>query len=93
MIETARRCTKWISGLTPCDPGPGRKGRRTVMGDLVNLNKYRKSRQRQSESRQAAINREKFGKSKAEAARETARRTQEEKALDEKKLDRTVDEE
>src|SRR5258706_5653212 len=34
---------------------------RRTMGDLVNLNKFRKAKQRQTEETQAGINREKFG--------------------------------
>ena len=36
------------------------------MGDLVNLNKFRKAKQHRTDEDQAAINREKFGRTKAE---------------------------
>jgi hypothetical protein len=39
------------------------------MGDVVNLNRYRKQRQRLDEAKQAAENRVKFGRDKAERAK------------------------
>ena len=57
------------------------------MGDLVNLNRYRKSKLRKADDRRAAINREKFGRSKAEAERDGKLRGQAEKSLDDKKLE------
>jgi len=57
------------------------------MGDVVNLNKYRKAKQRESDAREAGINREKFGRNKAHTAQDRLQRRQEEKALDGKKLD------
>jgi hypothetical protein len=57
------------------------------MGDLVNLNRYRKSKLRQAGDRRAAINREKFGRSKADAERDSKLRGQGEKSLDDKKLE------
>ena len=57
------------------------------MGDLVNLNKFRKARQRRADDGQAAINREKFGRTKAETNQGRQAREQDEKALDAKKLE------
>jgi hypothetical protein len=57
------------------------------MGDLVNLNKYRKTKQRRESDRQAAINREKFGRNKAETDRERLLRRQSDQAIEGKKLD------
>jgi hypothetical protein len=57
------------------------------MGDLVNLNKFRKAKQRQAEEDQAAINREKFGRTKAETKQGRRSHEQHEKALDAKKLE------
>jgi hypothetical protein len=57
------------------------------MGDLVNLNKFRKAKQRQSEDVQAGINREKFGRTKAETKLDRRARERDEKALDAKKLE------
>ena len=57
------------------------------MGDLVNLNKYRKTKQRREDDRQAAINREKFGRNKAETDRERQLRRQADQTLEGKKLD------
>ncbi len=56
------------------------------MGDLVNLNKFRKAKQRRVEEDQAAINREKFGRTKAETRQARQTRERAEKALEEKKL-------
>jgi hypothetical protein len=60
---------------------------RHFMGDIVNLNKYRKAKQRDSEAREAEINREKFGRNKAQTTRDRLQRRQEEKALEGKKLE------
>jgi hypothetical protein len=56
------------------------------MGDLVNLNKFRKAKQRRVEEDQAAINREKFGRTKADTKQVRQARERAEKALEEKKL-------
>jgi hypothetical protein len=56
------------------------------MGDLVNLNKFRKAKQGRVDEDQAAINREKFGRTKAEAKQARQARERAEKALEEKKL-------
>lgn len=57
------------------------------MGDLVNLNKFRKAKQRRADEDQAAINREKFGRTKAESKQTRQAREQDDKALDAKKLE------
>ena len=57
------------------------------MGDVVSLNKYRKSRQRATAPRQAAVNRVKFGRSKAETRESQAEADRRRKELDDKKLD------
>ena len=57
------------------------------MGDLVNLNRYRKSKLRKADDRRAAINREKFGRSKAESERDNKLRSRTAKGLDDKKLE------
>ena len=57
------------------------------MGDLVNLNKFRKAKQRQVEEDQAAINREKFGRTKAETILARRLRERAEKTLKDKKLE------
>jgi hypothetical protein len=56
------------------------------MGDLVNLNKFRKAKQRRVEEDQATINREKFGRTKAEAKQDRQARERQDKALDDRKL-------
>ena len=57
------------------------------MGDVVSLNKYRKSKQRAAAPRQAAVNRVKFGRSKAETRDSQAEADRRRKELDDKKLD------
>ncbi|MFO1059874.1 MAG: DUF4169 family protein [Dongiaceae bacterium] len=57
------------------------------MGDLVNLNKYRKERRRESASRQAAANRVKFGRPKAETRQDDAEAERRRRELEDKKLD------
>lgn len=57
------------------------------MGDVVNLNRFRKARNRDEQNRQAARNRARYGQSKIEkvsATRETERQRRE---LDGKRLD------
>ncbi|MFI5016689.1 MAG: DUF4169 family protein [Dongiales bacterium] len=61
------------------------------MGDVVNLNKYRKTKQRASETREAEINREKFGRNKAQTAQDRLQRRQDDKSLDGKKLEDSTD--
>ena len=56
------------------------------MGDLVNLNKFRKAKQRRTEEAQAGINREKFGRTKAETKRDRKTRESADRQLDGSKL-------
>ena len=56
------------------------------MGDLVNLNKFRKAKQRRNLDATAAINREKFGRSKAERAGDQQQRERQDRDLDGAKL-------
>jgi hypothetical protein len=63
----------------------------SLMGDVVNLNKYRKTKQRASETREAEINREKFGRNKAQTAQDRLQRRQDDKSLDGKKLEDSTD--
>ena len=57
------------------------------MGDVVSLNKYRKSRQRAEAPQQAAVNRAKFGRSRPETLESQAEADRRRKELDDKKLD------
>jgi len=57
------------------------------LGDVVSLNKYRKSKQRAAAPRQAAVNRVKFGRSKPETRESQAEADRRRKELDDKKLD------
>ena len=56
------------------------------MGDLVNLNKFRKAKQRRAEEVQAGINREKFGRTKAETKSDRQTRDKADKLLDGAKI-------
>ena len=57
------------------------------MGEVVNINKYRKGRRRADERKQAAENRAKFGRGKIEVAKTRAEAERERKDLDDKRLD------
>jgi hypothetical protein len=57
------------------------------MGDVVSLNKYRKTRERAAAPQQAAVNRAKFGRSKPETRESQAEAERRRKELDDKKLD------
>ena len=57
------------------------------MGDVVSLNKYRKTKQRAAAPQQAAVNRVKFGRSKSETRESQAEADRRRKELDDKKLD------
>lgn len=56
------------------------------MGDLVNLNKFRKAKQRRNQDATATINREKFGRTKAETDRDQQQRERQGRDLDGAKL-------
>jgi uncharacterized protein DUF4169 len=58
-----------------------------LMGELVNLNKYRKQRERQTAAKRAAENRVKFGRDKADRTRVRADKERETRNLDDKLLD------
>jgi len=55
------------------------------MGDVVNLNRYRKRQQRRVEDKQAVENRVKYGRSKAEVTKLRAETEREAKDLDDKR--------
>ena len=57
------------------------------MGDVVSLNKYRKTRERAAAPQQAAVNRAKFGRSKPETREAQAEAERRRKELDDKKID------
>ncbi|SLN70189.1 DUF4169 family protein [Oceanibacterium hippocampi] len=57
------------------------------MGDIVNLNKYRKARVRAEAQSRAEENRRRTGLTKAEKDRERQARTKAERTLEGKKLD------
>lgn len=58
-----------------------------AMGELVNLNKYRKQRERQSAAKRATENRVKFGRDKAERTRLRADKDRDNRSHDDKLLD------
>ena len=57
------------------------------MGDLVNLNKFRKARQGRDEKRAAAANRGKYGRSKAELVEIRTDRDRAARELEGKRID------
>ena len=57
------------------------------MGDVVNLNRYRKQRQRIEDAKQAVENRVRFGRDKAERAKNKAEQEREARTLDNSHLD------
>ena len=57
------------------------------MGDVVNLNRYRKQRQRIEDAKQAVENRARFGRDKTERARTKAEQERETRNLDNNHLD------
>jgi hypothetical protein len=58
------------------------------MGDLVNLNKFRKARQGRDEKRAAAANRGKYGRSKAELVEIRTDRDRAARELEGKRIER-----
>jgi hypothetical protein len=61
------------------------------MGEIVNLNQYRKRRERAERGRKASENRVRFGLDATERGRNASDRQARDKALDGKKLDRPAD--
>ncbi len=59
----------------------------SVVGDIVNLNKFRKERQREAEKKAARDNRVRFGRAGIDKAVDRARLEKAEKTLDGKKRD------
>lgn len=57
------------------------------MGDIVNLNKYRKRQQRVEQTKQAAENRVRYGRSKPDRANDRAQQDRQTKDIDGKRLD------
>jgi hypothetical protein len=61
--------------------------RETVMGDVVNLNQFRKKRARGTAEKRAQENRPRFGRTKADSARTRKELEKSAKDLDDKRLD------
>lgn len=57
------------------------------MGDVVNLNRFRKTRDRAERAKEADANRIRFGRTKAEKTRDQQEGERRAQALDGKKLD------
>lgn len=66
--------------------GPGKDGR--SMGDVVNLNQYRKQRSRASSQKRASENRVRFGRSKDDKARQSQDAERSGRELEGKQLDK-----
>ena len=60
---------------------------RTAMGDVINLNRFRKARDKATRVHEADANRRKFGRTKAEKAVEEQDAAQRKALLDGAKLD------
>lgn len=57
------------------------------MADIVNLNRFRKTRERDEREKAATENRVRYGRPKPEREKNRVERKKREKALDDKKLD------
>jgi hypothetical protein len=57
------------------------------MGDLINLNKFRKRVEKERSEQQAAANRSKFGRTRAEREREEAQSERAREVLDQHQID------
>ncbi|MEI8394260.1 MAG: DUF4169 family protein [Rhodospirillaceae bacterium] len=57
------------------------------MGDIINLNRYRKLRDQRKREQDAVSNRAKFGRTKTESRTETTTRDRNRRELDGKKID------
>ena len=67
---------------------PGDCGRLPRMvGDVVNLNRFRKKKQREDKAKQAEINRVRHGRTKADRERELLKREVAARVLEGKRLD------
>jgi hypothetical protein len=59
----------------------------TAMGDLINLNKFRKRAEKERSEQEAAANRAKFGRTKSEREREEAQGERARELLDQHQID------
>ena len=57
------------------------------MGEIVNLNRYRKLQAQRRREQEAVVNRAKFGRTKVESQSETAARERVRRDIDGKKID------
>ena len=60
------------------------------MGDVINLNRFRKAKEKAVREAQAAANRTRYGRTKEQRAREKDEATRTAKDLDSKKIDDPV---
>jgi hypothetical protein len=58
-----------------------------AMGDLINLNKFRKRAEKERSEEEAAANRAKFGRTRSEREREEARSERASELLDQHQID------
>ncbi|MBH5369679.1 DUF4169 family protein [Bradyrhizobium sp. DASA03005] len=58
------------------------------MGNVINLNRFRKRVEREASAKQADANRAKFGRTKAERSSEAKRADQAKEHLDQHRIDR-----
>jgi hypothetical protein len=58
------------------------------MGNIINLNRFRKRAEREASAKQADANRAKFGRTKAERSAEAKRTSRAKEHLDQHRIDR-----
>lgn len=56
------------------------------MGDVINLNRFRKARERDAKERQAGVNRSRFGRDKAQKSLEESEALRKQRLLDGAKI-------
>ena len=61
------------------------------MGDIINLNRFRKTRERDAKQRQAAVNRSRFGRDNAEKARTETEEQRKRRLLEGSRIDNKDD--
>lgn len=57
------------------------------MGEVINLNRFRKTRERDAKQRQAVVNRSRFGRDNAEKARTESEEQRKRRLLDGSRID------
>ena len=74
-------------GATPVLAEAGTGVHRSAMGDVINLNRFRKARDKAAKAQDADANRRRFGRTRAEKAAEEREESRRKALLDGAKLD------